>query len=54
MKLLLKLLANIGRSFGISSPSDNARRLHARKEPQNTQTSAHSVSFPNSGPPKES
>lgn len=49
MKLLLKLLANIGRSFGISSPSDNARRSHAKKESQDAQASAHSVSSHESG-----
>jgi hypothetical protein len=40
VKSLLKLLAHIGKSFGISSPSDNARRSTSWKQKQGAQTSA--------------
>lgn len=40
VKSLLKLLAHIGRSFGISSPSDNARRDASWKQKQGVPTSA--------------
>jgi hypothetical protein len=35
MQSLLKFLAHIARSFGISSPSDNARKSVPQKEKQN-------------------
>jgi len=45
MKSLLKLLATIGKSFGISSPSDNARKTPPSwKQPPNEKTSAPSDS----------
>ena len=34
MQTLLKLLAHIAKSFGISSPSDNARKSAIGKEKQ--------------------
>jgi hypothetical protein len=37
---LLKLLALIAKSFGISSPSDNARKTASWKQKQHTPTSA--------------
>ncbi len=33
MKLFLKLLAHVGKSFGISSPSDNVRRSQVDQRP---------------------
>lgn len=36
---LLKLLANIGRSFGISSPSDTSRKVPSWKQKQGETTS---------------
>ena len=39
MQTLLKLLAHIAKSFGISSPSDNARNSTSWKEKQRTPTS---------------
>lgn len=39
MQTLLKLLAHIGKSFGISSPTDNARNSTSWKEKQRTPTS---------------
>lgn len=33
MNFLLKFLASIGKSFGISSPSDNARRSKVGERP---------------------
>jgi hypothetical protein len=41
MKSLLKLLANVGKAFGISSPTDNARATPSRKQ-KNEQTSTAS------------
>ena len=38
MQSLLKLLAHIAKSFGISSPADNARASALRKEKQRTST----------------
>jgi hypothetical protein len=39
VQILLKLLAHIGKSFGISSPSDNARNSTSWKDKQHTPTS---------------
>jgi hypothetical protein len=39
MQSLLKLLAHIAKSFGISSPSDNARVSASWKEKQRTSIS---------------
>jgi hypothetical protein len=42
MKSLLKLIAHIGKAFGISSPSDNARKAQkvpSWKQKQNAQDS---------------
>jgi hypothetical protein len=51
VKSLLKLLAHIGKSFGISSPSDNARRSSSWKQEHGAQTLASSD--PGLNPPLE-
>ncbi|WP_157466450.1 hypothetical protein [Edaphobacter aggregans] len=48
MKSLLKLLASIGKAFGISSPSDNVRSTPSRKlKSEQTSATSDSPSQPN-------
>jgi len=44
MKSLLKLLAHIGKSFGISSPSDNSGRSQAIQRPPSPKSDKPSAS----------
>gem|GEM_PF-2664394 len=46
MQTLLKLLAHIGKAFGISSPSDNARRSQADQRPPSKQSNPSSSESP--------
>jgi len=39
MQSLFKFLAHIAKSFGISSPSDNARKAVSREQKPNSSTS---------------